>query len=88
MHQWSRRDFLRLTGGGTLLLTVAGTGLLAACDPTALEDEDANGVKTQPGFTSRIIATTGARSRERATCGTPRRMVERASRSRAVAGRT
>ena len=59
MHQWSRRDFLRLTGGGTVLLAVGGSGLLAACDPTALQGADVNGVRLQPGFTSRIIATTG-----------------------------
>jgi len=60
MHEWSRRDFLRLTGGGTLLLTVAGSGLLAACDPPrTLENPDANGVRLPRGFTSRVIATTG-----------------------------
>ena len=59
MHQWSRREFLRLTGGGTVLLAVGGSGLLAACDPTALQGADVNGVRLQPGFTSRIIATTG-----------------------------
>ena len=55
MHEWSRRDFLRLTGGGTLLLTVAGSGLLAACDPPrTLENPDANGVRLPRGFTSRV----------------------------------
>jgi secreted PhoX family phosphatase len=53
----SRRDFLRLTGGGTVLLTLAGSGLLSACDPLPLAPVDGNGLKIPRGFTSRIIAT-------------------------------
>ncbi|MGH8977172.1 MAG: alkaline phosphatase PhoX, partial [Acidimicrobiia bacterium] len=59
MADFSRREFLRLAGGGTLLVTVGGTGLLAACDPAPLKNADANGLKLPPGFTSRVIATSG-----------------------------
>ncbi|HEX5097520.1 MAG TPA: alkaline phosphatase PhoX [Acidimicrobiia bacterium] len=59
MNNMSRRDFVRVAGGGTLLLAVGSAGLLAACDPGALRAPDANGLQLQPGFTSRIIATTG-----------------------------
>jgi hypothetical protein len=59
MANMSRRDFVRVAGGGTLLLAVGGSGLLAACDPGQLQPTDANGLRLQSGFTSRIIATTG-----------------------------
>src|SRR5688572_15740015 len=58
MPNLSRRDFVRVAGGGTLLLAVGGSGLLAACDPGALQQPDTNGLRLQSGFTSRIIATT------------------------------
>ena len=60
MDEVSRRNFLSLTGRGAIVLTVFGAGgLLVACDPVALNPPDANGLKLEPGFTSRIIATTG-----------------------------
>ena len=60
MNEVSRRDFLSLSGRGAIVLTVIGAGgLLVACDPIALNPADANGLKLQPGFTSRKIATTG-----------------------------
>ena len=60
MNEVSRRDFLSLTGRGAIVLAVIGAGgILVACDPVTLNAPDANGLKLQPTFTSRIIATTG-----------------------------
>jgi hypothetical protein len=55
----SRREFVRVAGGSSLLLAVGASGLLTACDPGALQAPDANGLRLQPGFSSRIVATTG-----------------------------
>lgn len=62
MDEFTRRDFLSLTGRGAIALTVVGAGgLLAACDPGPLTDvPDANGLKLPTNFTSRIVATTGS----------------------------
>ncbi|MEY2461797.1 MAG: hypothetical protein QOG30_3627 [Acidimicrobiaceae bacterium] len=60
MDEVTRRDFLAWTGRGAIVLTVIGAGgLLTACDPGTLKPPDANGLKLQSGFTSRVIATTG-----------------------------
>jgi hypothetical protein len=56
----SRRKFLGLTGGGAFAMAVVGARqMIVTADPTTLQPPDANGLKLQPGFTSRIIATTG-----------------------------
>src|SRR6476660_7855907 len=60
MDELSRRHFLNLIGRGGIALTVIGAGgLLTACDPGSLDPPDANGLKLQTCFTSRVIATTG-----------------------------
>jgi hypothetical protein len=61
MSGTSRRDFLRVAGGGAAALALAGVsgGLLAGCDPSPLGSPDENGVRLLPGFRSRVIATTG-----------------------------
>ena len=61
MDDFTRRDFLSLTGRGAIVLTVVGAGgLLAACNPGPLIKADANGLKLPVNFTSRIVATTGS----------------------------
>jgi secreted PhoX family phosphatase len=61
MADLTRRDFLRVTAQGTAALALVGTtgGLLTACNPGPLRPPDANGLRVHPGFTSRVIATTG-----------------------------
>lgn len=56
-----RRTFLELGSKGIVVVGAGGAGaLLAACDPGALATTpDANGLLLPPGFTSRIIATSG-----------------------------
>jgi Bacterial protein of unknown function (DUF839)/WD40-like Beta Propeller Repeat len=58
----TRRRFLDLTGRSALILAaLGGTGLaLGACDPGTMTDPDANGLRLQPDFTSRRIATAGS----------------------------
>ena len=61
MTSYTRRGFLRVTAQGTAALALVGvTGtLLGGCDPKALRDPDANGLRLPAGFKSRVIATTG-----------------------------
>ena len=61
MSGYTRRGFLRVTAQGTAALALVGVSgtLLGGCDPKALAEPDANGLRLQTGFTSRIIATTG-----------------------------
>ncbi len=55
-----RRDFLRGASATSLAALLGGGGLLlTACDPQDLVAPDANGLKLQDYFTSRVIATTG-----------------------------
>jgi secreted PhoX family phosphatase len=63
VNELSRRYFFSMSGRATAFAAVAGTfagsALLAACDPGALRDADANGLRLPEGFASRKIATTG-----------------------------
>ena len=61
MSGYTRRGFLRVTAQGTAALALVGVSgtLLGGCDPKTLAEPDANGLRLQSGFTSRIIATTG-----------------------------
>src|SRR5215510_16087897 len=59
---WDRRSFLRLAVGTGL--AVAGGSVLASCEKISadyggLQPADVNGLMLPPGFSSRIVATTG-----------------------------
>jgi secreted PhoX family phosphatase len=60
-RRWSRRDVLRgaLAGAG-LLVVGRGWGHAVAGDPPALGEPDGNGIRLPAGFTSRIVARSGA----------------------------
>lgn len=59
---WTRREFLKVSGQGALALAALGTGgLLAGCQPGPLSPADANGLKLLSGFTSRLIARSGTK---------------------------
>jgi hypothetical protein len=55
-----RRAFVRNGSIGAAALVMGGGALLlTACDPVALGAPDALGLKLPPGFTARVVATTG-----------------------------
>ncbi len=59
---WTRREFIKVSGQGALALAALGTGgLLAGCQPGPLQPADANGLRLLHGFTSRLIARSGAK---------------------------
>jgi len=55
----SRRRFLKVSSMGSAAVVFGGTVALTACDPIDLQPPDADGVRTHPLFTSRVVATTG-----------------------------
>lgn len=62
--EWSRRDFLKISGSVALRVTLGSSLLALGCDITPygpLEPADENGIRLPPGFRSRVIARVGQR---------------------------
>lgn len=55
----SRRGFLRVSALGGCTLAMSSGGLLMAANPSGLLPADANGIRVQPSFSARVVATTG-----------------------------